>query len=700
MKQLLQTFALCFLLSSAALSQDLLSVVPKETQMLYTFDGTRLHNRMDYELFWQTRMMQDFLYEIQKDQGEKKGRIIKDYLMHPEKAGLNTKAKHYIYYYSEKDTQQTYPQMVVGFVIGMQKGAAFTKFIKAVQDKSKYAPDVKKAGAFSYLSQESYNPYLLMWNDKVMLMEVGNFTLEYGSGDATFTDYALKRSAELSAALKSGSVDPRIPRPIADMSLWMDHSNYFKGMTALYGSYLSVKMDSILETEGSSLSTIDFEKGKMVFSASGNYTGKVNEYYSGFYDRSPSPKLMRAYKEAELWAGGIFYMNPRYVRSLADSVYPSWRAPYTLEMARTFLPESIAKDDSLKALQTLMDTLSAQRSEAWSKQYEQNYQYGYDEDYAYEVDTVAAYEDSYVEVEVDIKEDLPTKEENENPSEQTDSIMVDPQPEPDYPSDQETDSDDTDEVIDWETKADSLDLEYARADSLYRDFRDTLVIHKMKALQLDPTELADILSGDVFVAFTGFTKVKKTFTTYTYNDDFEKEEVTETRDDLKPIISVNLLLRQPARAQFWLNQLVYAGELTFSNSVYQLIKEKDTTYFHIQDSMLVFSTDRSSVLPRAMTLEYLPLSPEMSKFANSNAGLFIHYDRILSAWGEQTQEPKDKALAQAQSKYLKDMRFTNALLPKGLVESEGLISTGAIAQSSLMDFFLLANEIYTLYAPK
>jgi hypothetical protein len=705
MKNLFYTLSLLFFFCSFALSQDLLSVVPKETMMLYTFDGLRLHNRMDYELFWQTRMMQDFLYEIQRENGEKKGKIIQDYLMHPEKAGLNTKTKHYVYYYSENDTLTTYPKLVVGFVFGMQKGAAFSKFIKALQEKGKFAPQVKKAGDFYYLTEKNYNPYLLMWNDKMMLLEVGNNPfIGYGSDPKEFPGYVLKRAAALSAALKSGKVNPEIPRPNADVSMWLHHSNYFSGMTSLYGRYLSVKLDSILETEGSSSSTLDFEAGKMVFSTSGNYTGKVSEYYKGLYDRQPSPKLITSYKESELWAGGVFYMNPRYMRSMADSIYPTWRTPYTLEMARTFLPQTIAKDDSLKALQVLKDTLSAQRSEAWSNKYKQNYNEEYDyEDYTYAEDTAATYEysepvteevDEVVEVETEI--DTLKTDEYQEPADSTMGYTQDYTQ--DYRDSEEPDT--YDEGIDWEAKADSLDLEYNKADSLYRDFRDTLVLKKMKALNLDPIELADILSGDMFVAFTGFTKVKKTYTSYNYNDDFEKEEVTETKDDLKPIISVHILLRQPARAQFWLNQLVNAGELSASDNVYQLIVDKDTTYFNILDSTLVFSTERASVLPRAMTLEYIPLSPEMTKVLSSNAGMFVDYDRILNAISEHTQEPKDKAMALAQSKYIKDMRFTNALLPKGIMESDGLITTGAISKSALMDFFLLANEIYTLYARK
>lgn len=223
------------------------------------------------------------------------------------------------------------------------------------------------------------------------------------------------------------------------------------------------------------------------------------------------------------------------------------------------------------------------------------------------------------------------------------------------------------------------------------------IIGDVLSLIIDEKAIAKLVTGDALFVLNEFAKKEVEYTTYEYDDDYKRKEVTKTKEALVPDFTIMI----GSEEKELLTKVFKLGEkykaVKAANNVYELIVKKAKLPFKIyavvKNEVLYFTTSKS----RALNIERGRVKFKSNKHSklikNNSTVLFADINGLINSMPAGWFGKKEDKMIRFSNEHLNDIHFRVSKMKGAKISSELKLNTRGKEENTLKLVFRLINDM-------
>ncbi len=219
------------------------------------------------------------------------------------------------------------------------------------------------------------------------------------------------------------------------------------------------------------------------------------------------------------------------------------------------------------------------------------------------------------------------------------------------------------------------------------------------SIVIDEKEIGELLTGDMVFVFSDLSKREVEYTTYQYDDDYNRKEIQKTKTETVP----DFLLMFSTKNTKFLNKVLKYGKkkealITSQNGAYTLkAKDADLPFnlsLLVKDDILFIGTSPKEMNKIATNTYPTKLSKTHKKRMRKHSGtVFLNTKKLLSKLPEENMRKKEKQHLDYFAQNTEDFYAIASKIKGNTISSEAVLKTPKKYKNSLKYFFSMIDYL-------
>ncbi|MGG6229424.1 hypothetical protein [Tenacibaculum sp. SDUM215027] len=223
------------------------------------------------------------------------------------------------------------------------------------------------------------------------------------------------------------------------------------------------------------------------------------------------------------------------------------------------------------------------------------------------------------------------------------------------------------------------------------------IVGDLFSLVIDEKAVGELITGDALLVLNDFSKEEVEYTTYKYDKDYKRKEVTKTKEEFVP----DFTLMIGSKEEDLLNKFFKIGEkhkaLEIENNVVEFKTKKSDIPFNlysvVKNDILYLTTSKTSALSIARGNNSFNTKKHSKLVRNNSTVFFVDAKAILNKIPNKWMSKSEKEAMRFSTENLNDGVFRVSRMKGNTISSELKISTQGTEENTLKLLLEFINTV-------